>query len=292
MARGQFWDQVLLSEVSFTPLSDEASFWDNDNFTFLDILYEDILFNNGTFEGGIWEEYWMGSGISLDDQGQVVAGTLTGFVRWFQFTGETEWFYNIEINAFQISAIDFGEAVLSDDTADDQDLIREMLSGNDRFVLAEFDDEFFGWTGRDTLLGWRGDDTLSGDAGNDVLLGEGDDDILRGGTGNDRLVGGRGQDTLTGGTGNDTLDGGKGNDLLEGNGGADVFRFSTDSAQDRIRGWQDGIDRIAIEKGAETFDDLAITQSGGNALIAFGTVRITVVGTDAGSFSSADFDFL
>lgn len=292
MARGQFWDQILLSEISFSALSDEANFWDNDNFTFLGILYEDILFNNGTYDGGIWEEYWMGSGIALNDQGEVTAGVLTGFVRWFQSTGETEWFYNIEINSFQISAVDFASATLSDDTADDQSVIRQMLSGNDRFVLGEFDDEFFGWTGRDTLLGWWGDDTLSGDAGNDALYGEGNDDSLSGGIGNDRLVGGRGRDTLTGGAGNDTLDGGTGKDILEGNRGADVFRFSIDSAQDRIRGWEDGIDRIAIVKGAETFDDLAITQSGGNALITFGTVSVIVVGADASLFTLADFDFL
>lgn len=292
MARGQFWDEIRLSVLTFTPLSDEADFWDNENYTFEGILYEDILFNNGTFDGGIWEEYWMGSGIAINDEGAVTAGTLTGFVRWFQFTGETDWYYNIHINSFQISAVAFGAATQSTDPDDDLPVIHQLLSGNDRFWLNYFDDEFYGWTGNDTLRGLAGDDTLSGNAGNDALFGEDDADVLLGGNGRDRLVGGKGRDALTGGADNDTLEGGRNNDSLTGSRGADVFYFDARSATDRITDWEDGIDRIAILKGAETFGDLSISQNGDDALVSFGTVRIIVAGTDAATLSDADFQFL
>lgn len=291
MARGQFWDGVNLANAAFRDISQNAAFWDDDNFTFRDILYPDILFNDGTYDGGIWEEYWMGRDIAIDGEGRVTAGTLTGYVFWFQDTGETEWFYSIYIESFEISAAAFFEAQVSDSTADDQAVIRQMLAGNDSVILSAFSDSFYGGKGNDTLLGESGADQLFGQAGNDSLVGSFGYDELNGGGGSDTLSGGAGNDILSGGARNDTLDGGIGLDTLDGGTGADTFLFGARSGEDTIVGWEDGIDRLLIMSGADDFADLTITSEAGNAMVAFGNVRIVLAGIDATTLDAGDFSF-
>ncbi len=55
-----------------------------------------------------------------------------------------------------------------------------------------------------------------------------------------------GNDTLVGGAGEDVLIGGAGNNVLTGGGGVDVFRFTELGANDVIRDFTRGVDRIDL----------------------------------------------
>ncbi|MFN3260319.1 MAG: calcium-binding protein [Pikeienuella sp.] len=201
-----------------------------------------------------------------------------------------------------------------------------ILSGNDRIILSQGDDDIGGFAGDDNMRGRRGDDSLDGDAGNDTLIGNagadrlrgqagddlarggGGDDLVIGGGGDDRLLGNGGADKIRGGGGNDTLTGGGGDDLLKGGGGddrliagagndtviggrgADVFVFGPNDGENIVRRYEDGTDRIEIS-GVGGFGGLTIEQDGADVTIAFRNTLIRVENAEEGDFSAADFLF-
>ncbi|WP_199260290.1 beta strand repeat-containing protein [Paracoccus binzhouensis] len=161
-----------------------------------------------------------------------------------------------------------------------------------------------GGQGSDLLLGIE---ALNGSNYGDRLIGNGLNNRLNGGNGHDRLdglvgndllQGGAGSDTLFGGVGNDVVTGGAGNDFMAGGLGADAFVFAVGNGADRITDWQDGLDRIRIVSGNwqgqryDSFDDLDISQSGGNAVVRFGGTSITLNGVQAGELNASDFVFV
>ena len=145
---------------------------------------------------------------------------------------------------------------------------------------------------------------VGGGHGSDLLIGienvNGSNygDRLIGSAGNNVLQGGGGNDVLNGAAGNDMLSGGVGADVLTGGAGADVFLFGTGFGADHITDWQDGIDHIRITAGTwqgtryDGFDDLHISQSGGNALVSFGGTTITLVNVNASALDASDFNFV
>lgn len=104
------------------------------------------------------------------------------------------------------------------------------------------------------LNGTGGADRINGKAGHDKIHGKG---------GNDTLIGDAGNDWLYGESGRDTLIGGAGNDVLTGGSHADSFRFTGKWGRDKIRDFQDGIDRIDLRGNGLIFDKLSIAT--GNA---------------------------
>jgi Ca2+-binding RTX toxin-like protein len=132
------------------------------------------------------------------------------------------------------------------------------------------------------MLGGGGADRLDGLAGNDTL---------NGGAGNDRLFGGAGRDKLLGGAGRDTLEGGAGNDVLRGNAKKDVFVFGASSGTDRVLDYQDNVDKIRIEDHSGTFASLAISTSGGDAIIDHDGGSIILVGQAGATLTATDFIF-
>ncbi len=201
-----------------------------------------------------------------------------------------------------------------------------ILSGNDRIILSQGDDDIGGFAGDDNMRGRRGDDSLDGGAGDDTvignagadrlrgqagddlarggggddlviggggddrLLGNGGGDRLRGGAGNDTLSGGGGDDNLKGGGGNDRLIAGAGNDTLIGGRGADVFVFDANDGENLIRRYEDGTDRIELS-GVGGFGGLTIEQDGADVTIAFGSTIIRVADANEGDFTAEDFLF-
>lgn len=118
-------------------------------------------------------------------------------------------------------------------------------------------DTIYGQGGNDFLYGGRDADYVSGGAGNDTVKGNLGNDVLEGGAQNDRLYGGGGSDSLDGGTGKDYLFGengvdglygGLGNDSMTGGGGADTFVYKSGATEgyDRIKDFEDGIDKIDL----------------------------------------------
>jgi Ca2+-binding RTX toxin-like protein len=62
------------------------------------------------------------------------------------------------------------------------------LSGIERVVGSDLDDDIRGSTGADTFWGGKGDDRLEGRAGDDNLVGGGGGDVLIGGAGRDHFI--------------------------------------------------------------------------------------------------------
>ncbi len=123
------------------------------------------------------------------------------------------------------------------------------------------------------------------------MRGDGGRDNLIGRVGNDDLDGGGGRDILAGGTGDDTLSGGRGNDDLSGASGADVFHFDRGDGRDIIRDFDPDMDLISIGVGADGMADLRISQNGGNAMISFADVQITVMNENAKGLDEDIFIF-
>lgn len=184
------------------------------------------------------------------------------------------------------------------DGGSEGDVLRAR-AGNDSLIGGTGDDDLRGGDGDDRMDGGDGADLLRGQAGADSLQGgtlvdrlfggDGDDD-LAGGTGGDQLYGDAGDDHLAGEGANDRLEGGAGDDILEGGTGADRFVFAGKTfADDVIRDFEDGIDRIELAKtAAATFAELAIGSFGSNALVSVGANSILVIGA-AGLLDATDF---
>jgi Ca2+-binding RTX toxin-like protein len=119
----------------------------------------------------------------------------------------------------------------------------------------------------DRMLGLGGNDRLLGRAGNDILLGGRGDDDLRGQQGDDTLKGGSGQDILRGGAGQDILYGNSGRDTLIGGGGADTYVIGESAGLEEIRGFTDGVDRLAL-LGGLNFNDLTLQEQRGTTIIS------------------------
>ncbi len=89
-------------------------------------------------------------------------------------------------------------------------------------------------------------DEIRGDNKINKLRGDRGDDFIAGRQGNDKLLGEDGQDTILGGKGKDMINGGSGNDSLRGGQGVDTFVFEKGSDIDRVRDFQNGVDRLDV----------------------------------------------
>ena len=133
----------------------------------------------------------------------------------------------------------------------------------------------------------RNIENVAGGFGSDRIGGSSRSNELIGNFGNDTLSGAGGNDTLRGGDGADLLIGGRGNDFLFGGLGRDVFQFNSGSGSDRIRDFENGIDRIQVLGVA--FDSLTFAQDGNSTLITYGANVIRVDGILPGLLDAGDF---
>ena len=160
-----------------------------------------------------------------------------------------------------------------DDTlngGDGDDILKGQL-GNDTINGDAGNDSIFGDKGIDTINAGDGDDFVSAGRGNDVVFGGAGDDTLKGNRNNDFVSGGDGADNIFGGgqddllfgdagddniygeIGTDIINGGSGDDRLYGNivGGAadgfvDTFVFNIGNGIDRVRDFEDTIDKLDV----------------------------------------------
>ena len=135
----------------------------------------------------------------------------------------------------------------------------------------------------ETIGGSQHNDLLTGDSGNNVLIGLSGNDVLNGARGNDRLFGGNGDDRLFGGAGDD---------IMLGQAGNDTYVIRANAGNDRIIGFEDGLDIIEFRNGPADFAALTITQVGADTLIVSVNGQITLSGFTATDLSAADFTFL
>lgn len=121
------------------------------------------------------------------------------------------------------------------------------------------------------LVGNEGKDKLLGHGGDDTLLGGANNDLLNGGEGNDRMFGGKGGDTLLGGADSDT------------------FVLARQNGRDLVKGFQNGIDYIGLDKGLK-FEDLTISLYKTGSLISAGKEELAFVqGVRPNQISANDF---
>lgn len=125
---------------------------------------------------------------------------------------------------------------------------------------------YFAASSFENLKGTRKNDTLTGDNKDNVIVGRG---------------------------GKDTIEGAGGNDTLVGSGGNDTFVFGANAGTDRVKGFKDGGDIIAIEDHQGGFRSLDISKAGKNLEIVHDGGTIILVG-EAGetNLTKADFDFI
>lgn len=101
-------------------------------------------------------------------------------------------------------------------------------------------------------------------------------------------------ETISGGNANDILNGASGNDSLTGGAGLDLFQASLQTDNDTITDFEDGIDLIdftLLAGTVDSFEDLNITENGGNALVSFENGSFTLNGVEADTLTFNDFLF-
>ncbi|WP_068114856.1 M10 family metallopeptidase [Tropicimonas marinistellae] len=195
--------------------------------------------------------------------------------------------------------------------------------GDDVLRGGRGDDTFRDKKGADLMRGWKGDDTYYVDdigdrvvekagKGTDTVVSHLDFDLqasgrhvenltlvgkknLHGsGNGADNvLVGNGARNVLDGGRGDDDIWGAGGRDLLTGGKGMDTFRFRAGDGIDKIMDFGRGADKILFESGAGGFDDLRLSQSAANVVIAYGEDdEIIVLNTTVADLTEGVFAFL
>ena len=197
--------------------------------------------------------------------------------------------------------------------------------GNDRLFGGDGNDTLFGGAGSDIHDGGAGSDrvfystsssgvtvnlintalntgdatgdtfvsieNIGGSQHNDVLTGNSSDNVLIGLSGNDVLNGARGNDRLFGGNGDDRLLGGAGDDIMLGQAGSDTYVIRANAGNDRILGFEDGLDIIEFRNGPADFAALTITQIGADTLIVSVNGELTLSGFTATDLDATDFTF-
>lgn len=168
-------------------------------------------------------------------------------------------------------------------TLRDIEHIRGSLDGEDEILGSNMGERIETFAGKDMLDGRDGGDALFGGKGADTLLG---------GRGTDQLHGEGGSDDLRGGKGSDRLIDGKGKDLLTGGEGDDTFEFAKSSSKgNQILDFTDTEDMIRIKNGADAFSDLSLKADGGDVILKFAKVAVTIKDTDISDLSADDFLF-
>ena len=172
--------------------------------------------------------------------------------------------------------------------------------GNDSVDGGRGSDVVSGGDGFDVLSGGIGNDTMHGGGFRDLIFGEGGRDLISGGersdtayggTGNDTVRGGTGADVLFGDDGNDVLIGGRASDTMDGGLGRDVFVMDHPFDNDRIMGFEHGVDRIDVSALGVDAADIVINAAGDTVTLADGTGAHIFIDAPGGPITTDDFIF-
>ncbi|MCW5664514.1 MAG: calcium-binding protein [Piscinibacter sp.] len=170
----------MVSSASSIQFFDNANFTSAQGYVYPDVVriaYMDLL---PTYA------LWGGTNVTVNNEGAVTGGTVTGFISQVFSGGSYVQAYAVE--GFAYSAVGVYNASISPSTSDDQAAFETVLAGADTFNLSAESDAANGFAGNDTLRGNGGGDLLYGGSGNDLLDGGSGADLLYGGAGNDSYV--------------------------------------------------------------------------------------------------------
>ncbi len=145
------------------------------------------------------------------------------------------------------------------------------------------------------IVGTSNSETIVGTDFADLVFGKGGSDTISGLEGRDRLSGGDDNDTLFGDEGRDLLRGDLGRDDLFGGADSDIFIFTSgDTGIDRVRDYQDGLDRLDVWDWDVAFRDLRFRETADGNLIVRGDdpgERFVIEGTTEAQIDRGDFIF-
>lgn len=232
----------------------------NANIQIDGVVYKDVYTHISAF----YRTTLYGENITIDANGNLTGGTLSGFIEYRRNplgTGNDVGAFSEIRRGFSLSGISVSDiigVVGTPEIDDDVALYSTAFAGNDLIQLSGFADRFSGFSGNDTLYGHAGNDTLAGGSG---------DDIVEGGAGSDSIDGGEGSDTLTGGAGDDVLQGGAGLDTAVYSGSRTDYTIARNAG--------DGTVTVTDLRGLEGTDTLA-----GIERIQFGTGEPLVLAND------------
>jgi hypothetical protein len=158
---------IIVSAATFD-ITDLNFYRVTQNFYASNIYYD--LNIGGTVYPNIVEVDWLnngqpyaaifaGSGILLDANHNIIAGTVTGYLE-AAWNGST-WIDTWGVTNFSTSASALYQAFLTSSTADDYAIIQSVLSGNDAIATS---------AGNDLLAGFEGNDIIDGGGGIDTAF--------------------------------------------------------------------------------------------------------------------------
>lgn len=208
-------------------------FYDNANIVYNGIPYQDVAFFQ-YYSGGSFAGSFGGYGVSVNGNGQVTGGTLTGYIE--QVWNSYQWVNTFAIESFSYPAVSLADAANTITNVDDLAAIAMILSGDDLINLSNFNDVMIGYGGNDRIYANSGHDIVFGDAGHDSIYGGYGDDWLEGGSGNDLLGGGFGNDFLSGGI--------DGRDTAQFNGSSSSYSVHVAGTSITVNSQLEGIDTL------------------------------------------------
>jgi hypothetical protein len=114
------------------------------------IVYPNIVEVDWQYNGSYYASLFAGSGIQVDANYNIIAGTCTGYLldEW----NGSAWVPSWGITGFSYSAPALYQAFLTPSTADDYAIIKSVLSGNDVISTSPGNDIFNGFGGINTAL--------------------------------------------------------------------------------------------------------------------------------------------
>lgn len=226
-----------------------------------------------------------GHDFEYDAQGTVTAGTINDLILTANETS------SFDLLGADLSVADYLAVAATTSNADDFQLLRHLMHGNDLVLASDKDDNLVMGAGKDLFADYGGSDKVSGGQGDDWISSGNGADTLRGGTGNDILTNFATNAHLHGGAGDDTLMGGWDRDHLSGGSGADSFLFIADHGHDVITDFAQGEDRLVMLDFATGVADLTIVQQAADTRISFGHWSVLLKGVDHSTLTDADFVF-
>jgi Ca2+-binding RTX toxin-like protein len=274
--------------VNSGPVSEITANWDG-------FLYADVLANeasasllNADFSIYLGTYGWSDeTGAKQSDILDAELSETSGFV--FVLDGdETPDLTNAETGQTWLASVTSYTWVNAGDLQPDEQTRFEDLSGGE-IVPSE---PVLGSSGADRIITGAGQDIVRAGAGDDHIVGGAGNDRLHGHRGRDTIYGGKGDDRLRGGAGEDILVGGAGDDIMRGGFGADSFVFASDQNNgfDRIKDFQDGVDRLIVNGGA-SFNEVTLETHTRGTLISLDQTKILLVDIAISDVSTDDFVF-
>lgn len=88
------------------------------------------------------------------------------------------------------------------------------------------------------------------------------------------------------------LVGGNGRDQLSGGHGSDVFCFDQNDSRNIVSDFEVRFDTIEVTSGANSFDDLELSQRTRGVLVSFAATEVMLEGLSIRDLSSDQFDFV